>query len=287
MNDLTIDIIEPILFSLDKNYCYTSFNNTHAKVMKLIYGKDIELGKCISNYQTEIDWEFTKKNIDRALKGESFTECRNSGNEKISRYFFTVAHYPIKIENDQIVGVSVFAIKVHECKKAELLEKELNNKENFIRNITNLFPGMICYWTKDLHYVFANDRYLDWFGKTSDEVKGMHLKEILGEELYLKNLPFVEKVLKGELVKFERPLIKNKEVVGYTLIHYVPDFDNKELKGFFVMISDITELKNINFQLEKSNQELNEINSIKDKLFSVIAHDLKSPFAGLLGLTEI
>lgn len=47
------------------------------------------------------------------------------------------------------------------------------------------------------------------------------------------------------------------------------------------------ELENANTKLKDSEKNLKELNATKDKLFSIIAHDLKNPFNALMGFSDL
>ncbi len=52
-------------------------------------------------------------------------------------------------------------------------------------------------------------------------------------------------------------------------------------------LNDITERKTAEQELIVNNQELQKLNAEKDKFFSIIAHDLKSPFSSIIGFSDV
>jgi len=119
----------------------------------------------------------------------------------------------------------------------------LQKREQFIKTVTDSLPSMVGYWTADLQCSFANTAYQEWFGKKPTEILGMHIRELLGEKLFEKNEPYIRKALAGKSQQFERTLVKPSGEVGYTLSQYIPDIADGRVRGFIVLVTDITDIK--------------------------------------------
>ncbi|MCF8294858.1 MAG: hypothetical protein K9I34_02245 [Bacteroidales bacterium] len=62
---------------------------------------------------------------------------------------------------------------------------------------------------------------------------------------------------------------------------------SEQRAGFLLLFNDITTEEIQRQELVKSKEELQQLNASKDKLFSIIAHDLRNPFNGIIGLTHV
>lgn len=176
----------------------------------------------------------------------------------------------------------------------QLNEQALEESERFLRMLTDILPGMVGYWTSDLRCGFANIAYLEWFGRTQEQMRNIHLRELMGEELFSLNEPYIRGVLKGERQRFQRTLTKADGSTGYTWAHYIPDFDGDRVRGFFVLVSDITELKLAQVQLELLNTELagrtreaEEANRAKSEFLANMSHEIRTPMNAIIGLTRV
>ena len=144
----------------------------------------------------------------------------------------------------------------HERQKQALIDNE-----RFIRIIADNMPGMLSYWTNQLRCSFANRTYFEWFGLQPETIIGMSSQDLLGAEAFAENEPFLRKALQGEAQQFERKLIKFDGSTRHVWIQYIPDRVGEKVQGVFVMKSDITEVKQTQFDCERSNRTLQAINA--------------------------
>ena len=190
---------------------------------------------------------------------------------------------------------------VQDISEQKHLEETLRLNEHFMITIMDNIPGMVGYWDSELRNTFANSSYLSFFGKTKEQMKGITMMELMKPELFTLNEPYVKNALAGNKQSFERTLIKQDGTTSYTWAQYIPDIENKKVKGFFVIVTDITKIKSAQLELQELNEKLQlrsaeiesvnnkltNLNADKDRFMSILAHDLKSPFNLLLGFSAL
>ncbi|MBK8365444.1 MAG: PAS domain-containing protein [Bacteroidetes bacterium] len=125
-----------------------------------------------------------------------------------------------------------------------------SNTGEFALSIADHISAMIAYWDKDLICRFANNAYVEWFGKTKEEmIDRMHISELLGP-IYEKNLPYIKGALSGEKQLFEREIpTPDGKGIRHSLATYLPEIINDEVKGFFVHVADVSYIKNLEKEL--------------------------------------
>lgn len=120
---------------------------------------------------------------------------------------------------------------------AAIAARELERADQ--QAILDNLPALIAYWDRDLRNRLANHAYVDYFGLTPEQIFGRHISEVLGPELFAKNWPFLERALAGERQEFDRE-IPTPSGPRYTQALYLPDIRDGEVRGIFVLVTDIT-----------------------------------------------
>lgn len=89
----------------------------------------------------------------------------------------------------------------------------------------------------------------------------------------------------GKTIGIFNPVEQKYKWITVSCIPYI-NSDEEYPTSVYTTFTDITDLKNSEEALKKYGEELKHVINTKDRFFSIVAHDLKSPFLGLLGFTS-
>jgi two-component system cell cycle sensor histidine kinase/response regulator CckA len=117
-----------IIFALDRDYRYLAFNENHARAVKYIWGADIQVGDdMLAAIEGADDRSKLQRNFERALRGESFSCVEAHGDERMQRRSYENVYSPIRDEEGNVLGLTVFLTDVSERRRIEL-ELEIYRK---------------------------------------------------------------------------------------------------------------------------------------------------------------
>lgn len=183
-------------------------------------------------------------------------------------------------------GIAILSVDISGRKRTE--KKLMESEHKYRQVVDNISNGIIV---DDVagNIVFVNDQFLELFGLTNDDYKGMKLEDYVAPEYHKLLRDRHNKRVAGEDVPnfFDYEGIRKDGVRRWFEVRVSTVIENNKIVGTQSAIRDITERKESERVLNETNIELKKINSELDRFVYSISHELRSPLSSTLGLIHL
>ncbi|MFT4678649.1 MAG: PAS domain S-box-containing protein [Flavobacteriales bacterium] len=136
--------------------------------------------------------------------------------------------------------------------------------------------------------ILVNDAFCDMFHLPRADILGKTLAEHVNEDERESFLSIDNQVLSDGIENINEETLTlgggQPIIISTRKSRFVDVKGDKFLVG---VIRDITKRKEAEVALSESETNYKELNATKDRLFSIIAHDLRGPFSSIIAVTEL
>lgn len=211
------------------------------------------LGGRVPDIWPEI-WDWNRKILEAGFRGEvqSFRDqpmvLNRAGSPET--VIFDLFYTPIYDECGKVDGVLCTVLENTEKFTAQ---NALAESRSELVRLTNALPILVGFIDHNLIYRFANDAYMEWFGRNPVEVVGSSVSDIISPEYLEKRLPLLKRALAGETIVTDSPILRPDGKTRHAETRYVPRKTDKGVEGIYVLIIDVDDRKRSELELARSN----------------------------------
>lgn len=170
----------------------------------------------------------------------------------------------------------------------KMIEEARSGNQSYL-GLFNSVSDAVYIHKADGIFIDVNEGAVKMYGYSREELIGMNPENVCapGKNNMEMVMGLMQKVLlTGEPQQFEFwAKRRNGEIFLKDIIYNKGKYHGEDI--IITTARDITERKLNEEKFIQQNEYLEKMNTEKDKFFSIIAHDLRSPFSGFLGLTEM